>query len=192
MPFEGRFDAGMGGGIGSLLNQAGDVIDEVTGAPREGNEQKFRRYLKGKNFANETDTFDAEPGDFKKIGEFVVPAQERYRWGYGSAKHPTNQGYLYVEINDAEGNPIDGSIRIQQRDAQERELITVEELDLETLRGDPTDRDTLEPLPEQTDRPKVGRDSKLALAVETDNEVTIDWSESTIKAPVAVYPVRNV
>lgn len=173
----------VGGGISETINQ-------VTGTPEGGGEQKFRKYLKKHHFTESgTETFDVGPDDFTKIGEFVVPAQEQYRWGYGSAEYDTNQGYIYVDLQNSTPAAIQGSLRIQQRDAQSRNIITVEELDLEPLRASKSDRTQMVPLPEQTSQPKVGRDSRLTLAASSEASDTVDWANSEVIAPVAVYPV---
>lgn len=183
--------------LNNILNQAKDTVDDVTGQPNDGS-NSFRRYLREKHvgYPNPTGTVDASAGDFTKVGEFVVPAQERYRWGFGSAKHEANQGYLYVDLqHDTDGDgtyePVDGSIRIQQRDAQERRIETAEELELSTLSASKSDRAKQVPFPEHRDLQKVGRDSKLVIAIDPDSDVTVDWSQSDVILPTTVYPVRN-
>lgn len=178
--------------IQDFLGQARSVVDDVTGTPDSGGSQKFRRFLREKHVNELGDTVDVTAGGFTKVAQFTVPAQERYRWGYGAAKNPENQGYIYVDLQDGTPNPIDGSIRIQQRDAQEREVRTVEELEIAQLRASKSDRSQMIPLPEQIQQPKVGRDSKLALAIDPDSDATVNWSNSEVILPTAVYPVRNV
>lgn len=175
-----------------ILGGATDVVDNITGTPQGRGERKFRRFLREKHVNELGDTIDVTEGDFTKVAQFTVPAQERYRWGYGAAENPENQGYIYVDLQNSTPNEIDGSIRIQQRDAQEREVRTVEELEIAQLRASKSDRSQMIPLPEQVQQPKVGRDSKLALSVDPDADDTVDWTESEVILPTAVYPVRNV
>ena len=179
-----------------LFGNVSSAVDEITGTPGggSGGERKFRRFLREKHVNELGDTIDATTGDFTKVAQFTVPAQERYRWGYGAAQNPENQGYIYVDLRDdtADAAEIDGSVRIQQRDAQEREVRTVEELEIAQLRASKSDRSQMIPLPEQVQQPKVGRDSKLALSIDPDSDTTVDWTNSEVILPTAVYPVRNV
>lgn len=163
-------------------------LSDITGAAESGNQ--FTKVLTESQLVEDGKNITA--GDFTKTGTFVVPAQERYRWGQGAAKFATNQGYLYVEIRDnavAPGNIVDGELRVQQRDAQERNIVTVMEERTDVLRGSKTDREQQKPLPEQESYPKVGRDSKLTLALDPDATATLGQANSTILAPVTVYPV---
>lgn len=181
--------AGPLGGIQGML-QGGlqGAISDVTGRREAG--QSFSKVLTENQLV--TDGKNLTAGDFTKTGEFVVPAQEEYSWGQGAAKFAANQGYIYVELRDnavAPGNLIDGDLRVQQRDAQERNIVTVMEERTNVLRGSQTDREQQKPLPEQTDYPKVGRDSILAMALNPDSTATIGKANSTILAPVTVYPV---
>lgn len=170
------------------------AVNEVTGEPESGGSESFRRFLKAKHVADAGQTNDTVTDDFNRVAEFVVPAQERYRWGIGAAKHEANQGYIYISLvdNTVDNIPIDGSVRLQQRDAQGREIRTVQQLDLEPLRASKSDRTMMVPLPEQTEYRKVGRDSKLALAVESETNTTVDWDNSEVILPTTVYPVSNV
>jgi hypothetical protein len=178
--------------IQDLIGTARETVNDVTGQP-DSDSNNFRRYLRNEHvgYPSATGTQDAQSGQFTKVGEFVVPAQERYRLGFGSAKYEANQGYLFVELKDDAGNTINGSIRIQQRDAQERNIRTAEELELSTLNASKSDRTQQVPFPEHTDMPKVGRDSKLVLAINPDSDETVDWSASDVILPTTVYPVRN-
>jgi hypothetical protein len=178
--------------LNNVISGARETVNDVTGQP-SSDSNNFRRYLRNEHlgYPSATGTTDASSGQFTKIGEFIVPAQERYRLGFGSAKYEANQGYLYVELVDDASNVINGSIRIQQRDAQERNIRTAEELELSTLNASKSDRNQQIPFPEHTDMPKVGRDSKLVLAVNPDSDETIDWSASDVILPTTVYPVRN-
>lgn len=185
-------------GNGGLMGGVSDAIDHISGAPTEGGRSKFRRFLRethiDSSFTDANNEVSVEDGEFTKAYQFTVPAQERYRWGYGSAEHPENQGYIYIDPVDdtVDNNPVNGSVRIQQRDAQERSVVTVEELEIEQLRASKSDRSMMVPLPEATAFDKVGRDSKLILAIDADSNTGIDWNNSEVILPVAVYPVRNV
>lgn len=167
----------------------GGAIDRVTGDARAGGAEKFKKTLTESNFGSGTKALT--PGENQKIGTFTVGAQEQYRWGQGTAEHPDNQGYLYIELKDNANPPVEitGTTRLEQRDAQERNIITVHEEEEEVLHGDLNDRKLKQALPEQVSFPKVGRDSKLTLSVNPDSPLTLDYSNCTVLAPVTVYPV---
>lgn len=167
------------------------VVNDVTG--KTGNGTDFTKVLTEADLL--ADGTSLPTGEFAKAGTFVVPAQEQYRWGAGAAKHSDNQGYLYVDIGEAddgdtgtEKQQVEGMLRVQQRDAQERNIVTVTEQRTDVLRGSKTDRQQKEAFPEQTSYPKVGRDSKLNLSINADIARTISVADSTVLAPVTVYP----
>jgi hypothetical protein len=125
------------------------------------------------------------------IGEKVVPAQQQLAWGYGDEEHPANQGYLYISIKDNAGTPVqlEGLVRLAQANANETNVVIIAEHRTEDIRGSKTDRDLKIPLPEATDYPLVGEDSKLQLLFYPDNVgagvAGIDECEFLL--PVSVY-----
>lgn len=171
---------------GGLQQTAQEVVSEVTGQPQDQQSGSFNKRLTESDLI--TDGTTLSDGEFTKTGDFVVPAQERYRWGFGAAKHEANQGYLYVDLQTSSPSAIDGLLRVQQRDAQEREIVTVYEERTNVLDGSQTDRTQQQAFPEQRDYPKVGRDSKLNLSMDPDSDDSVSQSDSTVLAPVTVYP----
>lgn len=177
--------------MGLLDNLAGGVaggVSPITGQPDDG-AHKFKRTLKVSHFWG--GNVALTPGEFKKLGDgFIVPAQERYRWGVGSAEHDSNQGYLYILVKDDATTPaeITGSIRIQQRNAQERNIVTVYQEEGEVLHGSKSNREQQQAFPEQVGFPKVGRDSILNLAMSPDTAATAVPGNSSVLTPVTVYP----
>ena len=171
----------------NLLGNASDAVSSITGEANDGS-NKFRKTLKRPAFF--TSDIDVNAGEYQKLGEFVVPAQEQYRFGAGAAEYEANQGYLFIDIQDASGpNPVQGTVRLQQRDAQERNIVTVFEEDTEVLRSSKTDRTQKQALPEQRNYPRVGRDSKLVVAINPDSTLTVSASDTEMLIPVTVYPV---
>lgn len=162
------------------------AVSEVTGQTNEGS-NTFPKTLKTSAFFS--GTVDLAAGEFGKLGEFVVPAQEAYRWGKGAAKFEANQGYLYINLKDDADAAVAATVRLQQRDAQERNIITVYEEEAEVLAGSKTDRTQQQALPLQDSYPKVGHNSKLVIAVRPDAAVTVSAANTEILAPVTVYPV---
>lgn len=167
------------------------IVDEVTGQPADSNARKFRRRLTEADLVEDAKSIPT--GEFTKLGDgFTVPAQEQYRWGFGAASAPDNQGYFYADIQqDAGAGAAEGLLRLEQRDAQERTTIVVFEERTEGLDGSLTDRQNQIALPEQRDFPKVGRDSILAVSMDPDSTFTIGTAsgETVVLGPTTVYPV---
>ena len=164
-----------------------EAVSNVTGNPSDQNPRAFRKRLTETDLVADGTSLTA--GEYTKLGQFTVPAQEQYRWGFGAAEFEANQGYLYVDPQTSTPAEFEGSLRIQQRDAQEREIVTVYEERTAVLDGSQTDRTQQQAFPEQRAYPKVGRDSKLNLSMDPDSTSTISQADTTILAPVTVYPV---
>jgi len=180
----------MAGPLSNLLGGAQEVVSDVTGNADDGSNSFGKTLRTSDFFAPGTGSVDLTAGEYSKVGEgFVVPAQEQYRWGQGAAKYEANQGYLYVLIRDGTPSEISGTIRLEQRDAQERNILTAYEEEGEVLHGSKNDRTQQQALPEQRDKPRVGRDSKLTISQRPDSNVTVSKSDTEILAPVTVYPV---
>ena len=62
-------------------------------------------------------TVSLRQGEEVQIGEYVVPPQQVYRWGYGIAEHEATIGEIEASIVDGSGNVIPGQLRIVQEDA---------------------------------------------------------------------------
>lgn len=170
-----------------LFNNVRNQLDDVLGQPNSANSKRFSQSLKKRQMDSFGGT--AQPDTWNRIGEFIVPAQEQYRWGYGRAKNPENQGYMYVLLQNTTPSEVTGSFRIAQTNAQETNKLVVYEDDSETLHGSKSDRTQQKPLPEQVNKPKVGRDSKLILEFypDSDGSVTVDSENSEIILPVTTY-----
>ena len=144
-----------------------------------------------KTTLNETDfdmggddgTKAIKAGEENVIGEFTVPPQEVYRWGYGSPQDERNQGFAYADIQDDAGNEIPGTMWLVQTDAPGDNRKVIARLDADTLRGNISDTNTQIPLPEQGDQPFVGQNSKLRLVFVPRNDVTVSESNSRVKLP---------
>jgi len=110
--------------------------------------------------------------DFLKIWQQTISAQTRKRWGYGSPALPHNQGYMWFCSLDT-GTDFDvGILRLVEADAREWHNYVCAEIPDESLHGTtvttlttatPTDRNTMVPLPEKVEYPRVKEDSKLLL-----------------------------
>lgn len=177
--------------IGGIVGEAKDSVDDILGQPTgdESGSQTFRKSLNVGDF----DTFGTslESGKWNRVAEFVVGAQERYKWGYGSASAPENQGYIYCDLVNSDSEQVEGTVRFAQTDANERQLRTSFEDDVQTLDGSKTDRKQQKPLPKQVDKPWVGRDSMLVIEINPTNTSSlttedVDSSNSEVILPVTV------
>lgn len=172
--------------FGINLGGSGGNLSDILGKPNAG-PSSFNQSLKTGHFDSFGGTMQAN--QWNRLAEFTVPAQERYRWGYGRAINPENQGHMYVYLQDGSSNEVIGSLRIGQTNAQETTKLVVYENESDTMHGSKSDRTQQQPLPEQVDKPKVGRDSKLILEFnpDADTPVTIDEAQTDVILPVTTY-----
>lgn len=130
-----------------------------------------------------------------KIWEMTVPAQQQYRWGYGSPATPHNQGYMWFCSIDEAANFQVGVLRLVQANARETVVKTVLEADDTRLHGatftslataTPTNINEMMALPEKREFPKVGEDSLLQLWYRC---VTAATAEDNVgfSIPVTIY-----
>ncbi|WP_456477902.1 hypothetical protein [Geoglobus ahangari] len=130
-------------------------------------------------------------GVWNKIGEFRVPPQQAYKWGYGTPNLPYNQGYMYVLLQYNDGTNITevkGKIRLVVSDANELNKTVVFEERSEVLHAATADITKQKALPEQG--PLAREDDKLIIEFMPDSDATITAADSDIRLPVTVYPAR--
>jgi len=166
----GQLNLGMLGGLGSLLGGLGGGTTK-----QAAKSNVFKKILAHGDWIPAADVLC--PADvWTVIGSFTVPAQQAYRFGYGSPAFPDNQGYIYVALyDDTATNSVleDGALRLVQRNAQGTISLVVAEFRTEQLRGSTTDRQQMIALPEQTQFPLVGEDSVLELQFRADAADTV-------------------
>jgi len=132
---------------------------------------------------------------YTKIWEKTIPAQQALRWGYGSPALPHNQGYMYFISLDTAVNFQIGKLRLVQANARETKAFVVGEYndnrlhtaDITTvITARPVSINDMIALPEKTEFPKVGEDSKLSLHYYC---VTPATAEDTVEfsIPASVY-----
>lgn len=165
---------------------AGAGIGAPAGAP--GN--KFQRVL-DKSLAD-LDIVTADvttvAGQWVDVGTgFTVPAQTLARTGYGDQEHPDNQGVLYLYFEDTSAAETVGRVRIVQRNAQETRSLVIGEWNLASTHGSKTNRAMMIALPEQTQFPMVGEDSKIILQCFTVAASSVDKDNSFVYVPVTLY-----
>jgi hypothetical protein len=110
---------------------------------------------------------------FLKIWEKTIPAQQLIHWGYGSPALPYNQGFMWFASLDKTTDWDQGVLRLCQSNSRETKTFVVAEfpdsaLHTATLTTLATAQPVLQagtatPLPEKTEFPWVGQDSKMQL-----------------------------
>lgn len=135
--------------------------------------------------------------DFRLIWEKTIPAQLRYRWGFGSAGLPRNQGYMWFASLDITTAFDVGVLRLLEATAQERRSWLVANIPDQALHttdftslvtATPTNQNEMIALPEKIEFPKVGEDSLLQLKYRLDVAST-DNDAVGFMIPVTVYDV---
>lgn len=127
-------------------------------------------------------------GDWNVVGEFSVPPQQAYAYGFGRAEQSANQGYLYIDLQDDATSPanISGKLRLVQEDANGLTKFVVYEEQSSVLRGDKNDRQQKVPLPEQVQYPQVGEDSRMKIEFDPESDTTGSHDNSDCLVPVTV------
>jgi hypothetical protein len=120
-------------------------------------------------------------GKWNKIGTFTVPAQNIYRFGYGSPNQPENQGYLYIYLKDPAGNEVTGKVRLAVADYNERVTTVVFEDRADVLHGDTSDRSKMKPLPDTG--VKATEDMKLIIYLNPDSNSTVSYTQTVMTIP---------
>ena len=186
------------GGVNSLVSGLGQP------KPMAGSQMPFKKHVGITDGDAAYDTMAevlaiigalAAGSVFTKIWEKTVPAQQQYRWGFGSPATPHNQGYMWFCSIDTNVDFQVGVLRLVQANAQETKIYTVLEVDDTALHlGTVTTLATATPssindkvaLPEKIEFPKVGEDSKLQLWYRC---VTAATAEDNVgfSIPVTVY-----
>lgn len=173
---------GLGNGV------ANSIADTLGQDPESAGRNSFNRDFNVSNF----DSFggDVTPSKFTEIARFRVPSSTEYAFGYGRASAPDNQGYLYVDLQSATPNPVEGTFRLELQSATGRDTTVVADFDSEKLDASKTDRTQQVPLPEQVSDPVATEDSFLVIKFEANSDNTdqsIDSAESEIIVPVTEY-----
>lgn len=124
---------------------------------------------------------DCVAGKWNRIGEFRVPAQQAYTWGYGTPKEPDNQGYVYAYLRDPAGNEVKGKIRLVVTDANDARTRVVFEERSDVLHGSMTDRTQMKPLPNTG--VEALEDDKLAIEFQPDTNGTVSYTQTILVLP---------
>lgn len=113
------------------------------------------------------------PGNPIMLGEYVVPAGEMVKIGYGQLDGQENaQGRIFIDMRNTADGLLDGFVRITAYSAQNRALEILQEYRTETLRQNETDRTKQIPFSEH--QAWVPEDKKIVLEFIADSAVTVD------------------
>lgn len=171
------------GGLGNLGNLLGGLGG---GMRKRAPANVFKKVLSGGDW-NLAAGVLCPAGVWTVIGSYTVPAQQAYRFGFGSAAFPDNQGYMYIAVYDdtaATSLELEGSIRLVQRNAQGTITLVVAEFRSEQLKGSVNNRQLMIALPEQAQFPLVGEDSVLEIQFLGDiADTTVLWGAAVAAAP---------
>ena len=103
------------------------------------------------------------------LWEMTVPAQQKFRWGYGTPALPMNQSYIWFQLSSAAAFNL-GYVDLAVQNNPRNDTRIVKEIDQNTLHtGVPTtlitgrsfDKNQLIALPEMG--PLVGQDSRMQI-----------------------------
>jgi len=173
---------------GGLMNLGGNLADELGKSSSAAGSDTY-----GKPFAPETfDTFGGpvRAGKEVEIGRYRAPAGTEVRWGEGTAKNATNQGFAWAQIRDDTDIPVYGRLIFKWANSTGRSTRVVEEIDSADIdTADRYNRDKQKPFPEKTDKPAAEQDQFLVLTFVADADATISEANTSCRFPATEYDV---
>lgn len=142
----------------------GSAIDDFTGQSRQSRNEG------GSPDTFETEDFPTWNGDALSSGQWVdlavypVEAQTEYNVGYGTAAVESTVGRFFAAFEDGSGNAVSGQVRIKTRDANDGNVDTeISSISTARLNSNENDYTKQVAVPEVTNTPKVGEDSKIVV-----------------------------
>lgn len=181
--------------LGKMLGGGGVASDEIAETVGRTSDKRSD----GKPFGTffDTNSFDngfgatCQPDQWTMLGEFEVPSGVEYAWGVGKASAPDNQGYIYVDLRDDATTPaeVEGKLRISYNTKTGRGELPVKDFKTDGLDASKSDRDNMEPLPEQTQERVQKQDERLEVYFmpASSSAVTVSGANSETKIPVTEY-----
>lgn len=131
-------------------------------------------------------------GEWYTLGKFTCPAGVGKAIGYGPGRGQAEaEGRIYADFRDnavAPGAVINGMIRIEAWDPQDRVERVLFEARTEQLRTSATDRTQQLAFPERI--PGISKDWKLALRFKADANVTVSRTNTVLLMDVTEYTDR--
>ena len=164
------------------------LFGKLGGKGRGSTQTKFMKVL-DKADLHVADLTTTVANQWYKVGTgYTIPAQQTVRYGYGTPELPDNQGYLYILFAAGGAAEYIGRVRLVQANAQETIKYVVAEFNIASTHGSVTNKAMMLPLPEQTQFPLVGEDSKMWLEVaDPTGGDALTLADSTVYIPVTIY-----
>lgn len=171
--------------FGNINNAANELADTLGQSPESAEREAFSREFNVSDF----DSFggDVTAGKFTEIARFKVPADTEYAWGYGRAKHATNQGYLYVDLSNSSPAEVEGTIRFTVESSTGRNTEVVADYDTSRLDASKTNKEQMVPFPEQVSSALATQDAYLVIKFDPNNDETVSSSDSEVIIPATEY-----
>lgn len=142
----------------------------------------------------------AAAGARTRIWEKSVPAQTAYRWGFGSALAPSNQGYWWFAIADAGTGFLSGVVHLAYEDYNRHKYIPVDDVHDEALHSATAtsiatarllNKEEMQALPEggsKANQAMVGQDSRLAIDYTITDATNLAGADiADFNIPVTIY-----
>lgn len=157
------------------------------GGPRTG--APFQRVLTQNDFFVSS-TVPVQAGARTLIGNFQVPPQTIFRYGYGTPLAYQNQGYIYSLLKNNATTPavLNGFLTLAVADANMWNIVNILRQRTEVLSADIADKNKKVPLPEQG--PFASAYMRLLIYFESDTTDTVSQANSTLLIPTTVYPIN--
>ena len=121
-------------------------------------------------------------GAWTNLWERTIPAQQMWRWGYGSPATPQNQGYMWFAMLDSGTDWHIGILRLVQQNANRTRKLVVAEMPDSQLHSTTVttlataaliDKNQMIALPEKVEFPLVGEDSLIGLEYNLITSATV-------------------
>lgn len=169
-------------GLGGGLSEAAETLGKSNESAAR---QSFSRDFNISNF----DSFGGAvtSGKWTEVSRFRVPADTEYSWGYGTAKNATNQGYLYVDLQNGTPAAVEGQIRFVIESSTGRKTEVVADFDTEKLDASKTNREQMVPFPEQVGSSIATEDAYIVMQMNPSADDTVDSANSDVIIPVTEY-----
>lgn len=133
-----------------------------------------------------------EVGKFVEIGRRTIVAQEGISLGYGSlAGQDAAVARIFMDIQKAGPAAVDGTIRIELRNAHDRPIATVFEARTEQLRTMVTAPSENQKMPFPEMQEMVTEDNSIVILMNGDTADTITKADSKFLMDITSYDLKS-
>lgn len=194
MPLFGNGGGLLGsGGISQMAREAG-----VPEESKRGNTESYRVPMSPDDFDSFGATLQAAGEEVELAAWESAPGVAR-RWGYGRADLAENQGYLYGQLNNADGEQIHGTLSYEWRNTTGRKTEVNDEAKTEDMdTASRYDRESQRPYPEDTGKKRADPFEELVVkfvpstpAADIANDYAIDRATSEARWPTTEYDLTS-